>query len=305
MRNGNRDIYQEVTNRIVEALERSVVPWVRPWRSGCGAQRNEATGRPYSGVNTILLWLTQTERGYSSSEWYTYRQAKELGGQVCRGERGTRIVFFSPVEITERVKHEDGREEEVRRRIPVARSYYVFNRGQINGLPKPETTEDRPEPERIAAVDGFVARVGAQIRHGGDRAFYCTTEDYIQVPPLALFESAEAYHATVLHETIHWTGVESRLAREFGKRFGDDAYAVEELVAELGSAFACEGLGISGRLRHAEYLASWLKILKADKRAIFTAARRAQESHEFLRGLAGSREAATPRGGERTRSESA
>lgn len=280
-----RDVYQEVTDSIVAELERGVAPWVRPWSvADGGLPRNGASGHRYRGLNVVLCWASAQRHGYASQEWFTYRQAQGLGGNVRKGERSTLVTFWKFLEKSER-DPETG--EVLAKRIPLLRHFSVFNREQCDGLPSPAETVVLSEADRHARAERFLEASGAQIRHGGGRAFYSPLEDYVQLPPFATFRDGSSYYGTALHELAHWTGHASRCARTFGARFGDDAYAIEELVAELGAAFLCAELGIDGRLQHPEYVASWLKVLRGDKRAIFTAASKAREACEYLGGSTG------------------
>jgi antirestriction protein ArdC len=280
------DIYTRVTETICEALEKGVRPWAPSWdrAAGFGAMPVRATGETYRGVNVLLLWGSSLAQGFDQPRWMTFKQALEQGGNVRKGEKGTRVVYAGRI-----VREGEGGEALVETRaIPFLKGYTVFNVQQVEGL-GPEwftaAPEPRPEPARDAEADAFFAAVGADVRHGGGRAFYSRDADAITLPPLAAFHDAEAYYATRAHETVHWTGHEKRLAREFGKRFGDKAYAAEELVAEIGAAFICATIGVSVEPRedHAAYVADWLKVLKGDKRAIFTAASAAQAATDYLR----------------------
>jgi len=296
------DVYARVTDRIVEDLARGVRPWARPWRVAPGQEGARITlplrsnGTPYRGVNVLLLWGAALEGGFSSPMWMTYRQAQELGGQVRKGESGSLVVFANRVTKTE--TGDDG--ADIEREIPVMKGYTVFNVEQIDGLP--ERFRPRPAPlpaggagdgpvapplQPHQAAEAFFAATGAVFRHGGAQAFYAPTHDVIQLPPVVAFRDAEAYASTKAHELVHWTGHPSRNARAFGKRFGDQAYAFEELVAELGAAFLCAYLGVTPEIRedHAAYLAHWLQVLQQDKRAIFTAATHAQRAVDYLQGL--------------------
>lgn len=297
-----RDIYQEVTDKIVEALEAGTAPWVRPWDTqgafmgfsigGGYMPRNGSSGRFYNGVNVLLLWITASAKGYASNEWFTYNQSKAMGGQVRKGEKSTMVTLWKPIHITE-TDTETG--ERKRKQVLIIRGYNVFNREQIDGLPEskyaPKPVADKPEPkpedtahERIGEVEAYVANTGADIREDDTqgRAFYAIVEDYIGMPALRRFKDEGAYYSTLLHELTHWTGSNDRCEREFGKRFGDAAYGMEELVAELGSAFLCATFGIEGSLQHPEYIGSWIKTLKADKKAIITAASKAKQAVAFL-----------------------
>lgn len=288
-----QDVYEKITAQIVAELEKGVRPWMQPWAAGHIAgpvsRPLRSNGKPYSGINVIMLWATAMERGYSAPIWMTFKQAKELGAHVRKGEKGALVVYASTFTRTE--ANESG--EEVERDIPFLKGYAVFNVEQIDGLPAHYTATHAPRlnPEqRIAQAESFFAATGADIRHGGNRAFYAPGPDFVQMPPFESFRGAGAYYGTLAHELTHWTRHKSRLERDFGqKRFGDNAYAMEELVAELGAAFLCADLELVPQIRddHAPYIAGWLKALKADKRAIFTAAGHAQRAADYLHGLQG------------------
>jgi antirestriction protein ArdC len=244
-------------------------------------------GTAYRGVNVLSLWMAALAKGYRAPIWMTYLQALDLGGAVRKGEKGSLTVYAD----TMTRKETDTRTgEETEADIHFMKGYTVFNVEQIDGLPthyyaKPEPlTQTLP---RIARAEGFFTATGARIAHDGDRAYYARGTDHVQMPPFEAFRDADSYYATLAHECTHWTGHASRLERVFGKRFGDDAYAAEELVAELGAAFVCASLELTPELRadHASYLDHWLTVLKADKRAIFTAAAHAQRAADFLKSL--------------------
>jgi antirestriction protein ArdC len=217
-----QDKHIAVTERIVAKLERGCAPWVRPWE-GSSLPRNATTQRFYRGINVLWLWAVQESAGYPTADWVSFRQALHMGANVRKGEKGTSIFFYRMLE------REDDAAENGIRKIPLLRSYTVFNVAQCENLP--ELEQDAREPhERIADADAFIRETGAVIRHGGERAYYSPTRDEIVLPPLERFEAAEYYVATALHECAHWSGAKHRLAREFGKRFGDAAYGFEELV---------------------------------------------------------------------------
>lgn len=264
------DIYQTVTDRIITALEQGTAPWLKPWAEGkCGTMGpfNAATGRPYNGINWLVL---------GSGGWLTFKQAKELGGSVRKGEKGTQIVFWS----FPKIKDTETGEEKV---VPFAKGYTVFAVEQCEGLNEAKLKAPAPITAGQTSINVIAAQAGAQVRHGGSKAFYSPSTDHVQMPSIDAFESADAYAGTLAHELVHWTGHQSRCDRQFGKRFGDDAYAFEELVAEIGSAFVCAQTGIPLEgLQHTSYVASWLKVLKNDKRAIFTASSQAKKAAEFL-----------------------
>ena len=284
------DVYERVTAKIVADLEAGIRTWSRPWNAGHAAghicRPLRANGTPYRGINVLMLWAEAEEKNYSAPIWMTYRQAQELGAQVRRGERGALVVYADRFTKTE--TGDDGQESE--REIPFLKGYTVFNVEQIDGLAAHYTARVTPPTTalpRLDAAEAFFAATGAEIRHGGNRAFYSPTHDRVQMPPRDSFNDAESYAATLAHELTHWTAHPCRLARSLGKRFGDDAYAAEELIAELGAAFLCADLGITPAPRedHAGYLSHWLKVLKADSRAIFTAASQAQRAADYLHGL--------------------
>ena len=287
-----KDLYQTVTDAIVKDLDFGIRPWLQPWETGGeGRQLHRplrATGEAYQGINVVMLWASAAENGFLSPTWMSFRQAQELGAHVRKGERGTTIVYAGTLTRTE-INEQTGEESE--RGISFLKSYSVFNADQIEGLPaqyvKPAIAILDPD-QRIAQVERFVASTGADIRHGGAMAFYQPDRDLVQMPAFEGFRSPEGYYATLLHELTHWTRHKTRLDRSFGReRWGDEGYAAEELVAELGAAFLCADLQITPTVRkdHAAYISNWLKVLKNDKRAIFTAASYAQKATDFLHGL--------------------
>lgn len=286
------DVYETITNRIVADLEQGVRPWMKPWNAEHAAGRIvrplRANGMAYRGINTIMLWSEAVAKGFAAPIWMTYKQAQELGGHVRKGETGSLVVYANTLHRTET----DERGEEVERDIPYMKGYTVFNVEQIEGLSEEYTrlAHVQLDPvERIAAVDAFFTATGADISHGGNRAFYAEGADRIQLPPFETFRDAESYYATLAHEATHWTKHKSRLDRDLGrKRWGDEGYAAEELVAELGAAFLCADLGITPEVRedHAAYIGNWLTVLRGDKRAIFSAAAHAQRAVDFLHEVA-------------------
>jgi antirestriction protein ArdC len=286
------DVYARVTNKIVADLERGNLTWLQPWQAGnheAGpvSRPLRAGGVPYKGINVLMLWGASIEAGRSCPLWLTYKQAADLGGQVRKGERGSMVVYADT--FTKTKTDETG--AEVEDRIPFMRSYTVFNAEQVDGLPGHFYAKEGAVNllnERVASVERFVVGTHADVRHGGNMAFYSPGYDRIQIPELSAFRDSESYYATLVHELTHWTRHETRLNRDFGrKRFGDAGYAMEELVAELGAAFLCADLGITPETRedHAAYVGAWLKVLKHDKRAIFTAAGAAQKAADYLHGL--------------------
>ncbi len=286
------DLYQSVTDKIVSSLEQGVRPWMQPWSAEHAAGRItrplRANGVAYQGINVLVLWSEAMSKGYSAPIWMTFRQALELNAHVRKGERGSTIVYASTITRNDR---DEATGEETEATIPFLKSYTVFNVEQIEDLPPQyhAVAEPRLDPvQRIERADAFFATTRADIRHGGNRAYYNIGADFVQMPSFEAFRDAESYYATLAHECTHWTRHDSRLAREFGrKRCGDAGYAMEELVAELGSAFLCADLDLTPEIRedHAAYIASWLEVLKNDKRAIFSAAAHAQRAADFLGGL--------------------
>ncbi|HEY8949445.1 MAG TPA: zincin-like metallopeptidase domain-containing protein [Rhizomicrobium sp.] len=282
------DVYTRVTAKIVADLEKGVRTWLKPWSVSHSAGRItrplRANGKPYNGINVITLWADSVAKEFSSPVWMTFKQALELGACVKKGEKGSPVVYADKMKRSE----QNAAGEETERDIPFLKAYTVFNSEQIEGLPAHFYAAAPPNAakiERIEHAEEFVRATNANIVHGGSRACYVVSTDNIHMPCIDFFRDSESYYATLLHELTHWTRHETRLNREFGrKRWGDEGYAAEELVAELGSAFLCADLGITPEPRedHAAYIASWLEVLKNDKRAIFTAAAYAQRAAEFL-----------------------
>jgi antirestriction protein ArdC len=282
------DLYSRITNRIIAQLESGAIPWQRPWNAEHAAGRITRplrhNGTPYRGINVLNLWCEAQERGYSNPFWMTYKQAQELAGQVRKGEKSAFIVFASKFTTTEA----NDKGEDTERDIPFLKGYAVFNVEQIDNLPAHfyQTANQGKLDiiERDAAADAFLANIPADIRHGGNRAYYVPSRDFIQLPPFESFRDAESYYGTLAHEATHWTGHESRLNRDLSKRFGSEAYAAEELIAELGSAYLSADLHLRQEPRedHASYIGNWLKVLRNDKRAIFTAAAAAERAADLL-----------------------
>jgi antirestriction protein ArdC len=268
-----KELYAAVTAQVVEQLEAGAGTWRMPWHSiaDAGEPVNALTRQAYRGGNHLVFGMVAAARGWSGY-WATYKQFKELDAQVRRGERATHGVKWSPVE--DRITGE-------RRLVP--HSFAVFNSDQVDGWEAPEPIE-RDTPERISEAETFFTALGADVRHGGNRAAYSPNADYIALPKLEQFERSSDYYATSAHEHAHWSGHEKRLGRDLSGRFGTNAYAAEELVAELSAAFTCARLGISTvpRPDHAAYLASWLQVLRADTSALFHAASKAQAASDYL-----------------------
>lgn len=286
------DIYERITSRIVADLEQGVRPWLKPWSAEHAAGRITRplrfNGLPYQGINVLTLWGESVAKGFAAPIWMTFKQAQELGGHVRKGEHGSLVVYADRIRRTER---DEATGEEAEREIPFLKGYTVFNVEQVEDLPAHfyAMAEPRLDPvQRNARAEAFFSATRADVRHGGNMAYYAIGSDHVQVPPFEAFRDPESYYATLAHEMTHWTRHPKRLDRDFGrKRWGDAGYAMEELVAELGAAFLSADLDLTPEPRedHAAYIGSWLEVLKNDKRAIFTAASYAQRAADFLGGL--------------------
>lgn len=286
-----RDLHREITDKIIADLRAGVPTWLRPWQDngkavGLRMPQNAVSHRPYSGINILMLWSAAAERGFADPRWLTFKQALELGGNVRKGEKGNQVVFAKQIEV------EDDKAPDGTRRVSFLKHYTVFNVSQCDGLGDAFRPVDAPadgaptwcpDHERNELAEAAIAAIGADVRHGGNQAYYHRILDQIVLPEPRQFDDAGAYYATSLHEHIHWTGAPHRLDRTKGKRFGDTFYAFEELVAELGSAFVCAELGVRGRLQHAQYIAGWIKALDGDTGAIVSAASHASRAVAWIR----------------------
>ena len=279
-----QDVYARVTSQIVNAIEQGAGTWRMPWHTSARfafSPINVTSREPYRGINTVCLWAAAQARGYERGEWATYQQWQERGAQVRKGEKATLVAFWKFA--SDSAESQDGEEHALRSRLLFTRGYSVFNAGQVDAY-TPMADASTPVEERIERADAFFQSIDARVCHQGNRAFYSPADDTITLPPFAAFHTPLDYYGTRAHETGHWTSTAGRCNRELGKRFGDNAYGVEELVAELTAAFTLAHLGLSSEPRpdHAQYIASWLRVLKADKRAIFTAASKAQQAADYL-----------------------
>ncbi len=281
------NLYQDITDAIICELEKGCVPWVKPWNANTaplGMPRSVASRKFYSGINVLILWEAVLSHGYASQEWLTFRQALNLGGHVRRGEKGTTICHadkFIPKAERERAA-ESGEAANV---VPFLKRFVVFNIEQCEGLPAhilPQRPAPIPDHEKQPAAEALIAATGARFVEGGGEAFYHRGEDFIRLPYRETFLSQPDYYCTACHELGHWTAHPSRLNRDLQHRFGSSAYAREELIAELTSAFLCAHLNIVPQIRHVGYLDHWLQILKEDARAIFHAASQASKASEFI-----------------------
>lgn len=279
-------IYEEITTRIMAELEEGRVPWVQPWATSgapLAMPRNAGTSRPYSGINVLILWSTGVALGFSTQRWLTFRQALNLGGNVCKGEKGTTVVYsdrFTPDEERRRAEATG----DTPGAIPFLKRFTVFNTDQCENLPEAIAVPPPPVPEGmiLPQADALIAATNADFRIGGDQAFYSPVHDFVQVPrPEAYFEPIN-WHRTAFHELGHWTGHGSRLDRDQTGGFGSNAYGREELCAEMAGAFVCASLGIAPSVRHADYIGGWLDIIREDDRAIVRAASAASKAADYL-----------------------
>jgi antirestriction protein ArdC len=288
------NLYQRITDQIIAELERGALPWRKPWDTGLLGDRVTRplrhSGEPYRGINIVALWMAATASGFASPFWMTYRQALEFDGQVRKGEKGQLVVFASSMTKVDEAAPEGADPREVH----FMKGFTVFNVAQIDGLParfsEPAPAPRLDVPTRDAKAEAFFNATAAVILHGGTQAYYAPEPDCIRLPPFESFRDTASYYATRAHETVHWTAHKTRLDRSFDhKRFGDEGYAMEELVAELGAAFLCADFALTPELRpdHASYIENWLLALKNDNRAIFTAAAHAQRACDFLHGFKG------------------
>lgn len=287
-----RDLHQEVTDTILKQLEKGTIPWHQPWQGGSSKgffdlPYNATSSNYYQGINIILLWCANINKNFNNAEWATFKQWSEKNETIRKGEKGSMIVYYDVIE-----KEEDN---EIKK-IPFLKSYYVFNRCQLNSY-DPQKEEPKADTiplfQRLEIVDSFVDNTQAVIEHGKDEAFYRPSEDKIYMPAVEAFHdtktctATEGYYSTLLHELVHWSGAEKRLNRTKGKKFGDNAYAVEELIAELGAAFICSEFEIATIEKgdHASYIANWLKVLKDNKHCIITAASEASKAVNYMKQL--------------------
>ena len=279
------DLFETVTADLITAIETGAGEWRMPWHTITGLPRN-LDGRAYRGINALVLAMTAAAHGWSG-RFATYRAIQHHGGQVRRGEHGTTVVLWKPIDRT-RPEPSSEPDDAAPRRGLVARTFTVFAVEQTDGLPPVAPVEIDPAA-RLVDADRYFTAVGATVRVGGDRAAYSPAADVIVLPGFDRFDRVENFYATSSHEHVHWTGHPSRLGRDLSGRFGDRSYAGEELVAELGAAFWCAQFGLLPATRpdHAAYLAAWLGLLGADPRALVTVCGHAQRALDHLNTLAG------------------
>jgi antirestriction protein ArdC len=285
------DLHQRITNQIIAAIEQGAGSYQMPWNPkicgstpSIGLPHNPVGQYSYHGINILSLWASQQDKNYLTPEWATFKQWQSVGAQVRKGEKGSLTVFYKSINTESDLSDSD---TEKPNRLFIAKAAYVFNIAQVEGYEPPAPPELLPIDRNIAA-DEFIQSSGAVIYNDSRSACYVPSRDEIHLPPEGAFIDAQSYYSVALHELVHWTGHADRCDRDLKNRFGSEAYAAEELVAELGSAFLCAEIGISlePRIDHAQYIDSWLKILKHDKRAIFTAAAKANQAVSFLNSLA-------------------
>lgn len=284
MNTEKRDTFQRVTDEIVSAIEAGAGSYRMPWNTSGGfihSPINAVSRKAYRGINVLILWATAQRKGYQSGTWATYKQWQEMGAQVRKGEKSANVVFWKFFNVEDATAEPEG--DHTSKRIPMARDYWVFNADQVEGYEKPE--EKKPtHAERISQAEEFFHSLQIDLRPGGNRAYYDPNIDAVYMPAFEAFKEPLFYYSVLSHETTHWSGAEKRLNRDMKGRFGTESYAMEELVAELGAAFLCAELSLptSPREDHAPYISSWLTALKNDKRAIFTAAAKAQEAVDWM-----------------------
>ncbi len=275
------NLYSKITSQITELMQQHGSDWTRPWTTNSGSPSNFLTGNNYKGINTLLLNLQANKKCYSLPYWATFKQWRMKGGKVRKGEKGTLSVFYKPVTVNQ--------PNEESKTIPVMKHFFLFNADQVDDIEFLEPEKPIALADRNHAVDDFLYGTGAIINETGSRAFYSPSKDHIYIPPLSAFTSSEIFYSTLLHELSHWSGHSSRLDRKEGMqgRFGSSAYAMEELVAELASAFLSIQLKVSHEPRkdHAQYLNSWLNVLNRDPRAFSSAVSKAQFIADYLTGI--------------------
>lgn len=264
-------VYQIVTDRILESLEKGAVPWHKPWKGG-GLPMNLKSKKPYRGINTFMLSLT----GFSSRYWLSYKQAKAMGGQVRKGEKSTMVVFWKWIDSEDKKTGEE-------KRVPILRYYNVFNLDQIDGIEDPDEKGEEREHKPIEEAEKIVAGMPnrPEIQHKAQKAFYSHTGDFVNMPRPESFDNGEEYYGTLFHELGHSTRHKSRLNRE------KNSYAQEELVAEMTSAFLCGVTGIEDKTldNSAAYIDGWRKRISEDPRLVVTAGAQAQKASDYIRGI--------------------
>lgn len=283
--------YQIITDRILADLEKGVASWVKPWSakeaSVGSSPMNWSNKTIYRGINKVMLHCACIDNGWAVPAFATFKQIKEKGGQVIKGSKGEHVFFMSKIERDPKAGEENVRlNDNGKVEHFILKGYTVFNVAQVEGI-EFDFAEIKQISELPAEVAELCEIVDVKLNHGGNRAFYDIIADRVTLPAPEAFKSLEHYKATGFHEVGHATGNSKRLDRTFGKKFGDQAYAYEELVAELSAAFLCMEFGVEGQLQHPEYIASWIKVLKEDNRAFYKAAADAQKALDWIKERAG------------------
>ena len=288
-----KNLHQHITQQIIEQLEQGTKPWECPWihdQPSASLPVNFKTGNRYQGINILLLWIMAQKKGYHSNAWLTFKQAKELGAHVRKGEKACLGIFYKllekPVKPGDKDYPKTGNGESAVVKFPVINAFYLFNLDQIDGIDQEPSTYPLETFTPHEKAEQLLRASGATIHEGGDRAYYDCVSDDITLPHRQRFRCEADFYTTALHELCHWCGHPSRLNRDFSSKFGSRSYAFEELIAELGSAFLDADLGLTGQLeQHASYIDHWIAILKNDNRAIFKAASLASATHAYLNDL--------------------
>ena len=290
------DLITQVTSDLVTAIEAGADNWTMPWHTiATTAQPRSIDHRPYRGLNALVLALHGAERGWTSGTWATYLGWQRHSAQVRRGERATHVVLWKPVNRSDNTGNEPRSETtddtpDTRGRL-VSRVFAVFAAEQVDGADPDLSarTIDLDTPGRILEADDYFSTIGADVVVGGNSAHYSHGLDRIHVPHLNQFQQPALYYSTLAHEHTHWTAHPTRLARNLTGRFGDDAYAIEELIAELGAAYwsAQTSLSQATRHDHASYIAHWIRVLREQPRVLLTVTARAQAALDYLNNAAG------------------
>lgn len=279
----SEEIAKDITARIIEGLKKGFTPWEKPWSTNHRRAFNGFTGKPYRGMNPIILEMEAEDKNYSLNCWMTFNQVRQQGGTVKKGEKATPVVFFKPI----KTKQEDPEGNEETKIIRLLRFYFVFNIDQTEGLEKVRAKYDKPaEKNEITVIEDaerIIKETGAVIEFKDvDRAYYSPELDRITLPPRELFKTQERFYSVIYHELTHFTGHPSRLDRDLAHPFGSKEYAFEELIAELGGSFLCAHVGLPYNSQHTDYIGNWIQVLENDHRAIFKAASKAQKALDFI-----------------------
>jgi len=275
------NLIQEVTDKIIKDMEAGVMPWEKTWFFVPSA--NGSSKRTYQGMNLLFLGYERQQKNYSSPVWMTFLQAKTLGGRIKKGAEGTEIIYFE-MKLKQNTTEAEADEKNRKDAFPFVRLHHVFNLDQIEGL---DHLKDQITPNRVVnneEADRIILESGAKIIYDQlkNEAFYSPATDTITLPFKEAFKSTEGFYETACHELIHWTGGPARINRISKAAFGSEEYAAEELVAEFGASILCAHVGIPYKTNHAAYIASWIKKLKDDPKALSTAITQAQKAVDFL-----------------------